>query len=68
MLLLAIQLIILLGTMFVKVVIEGDASYRSINLASEDYCHNCRRSYNNLVSALDKDVLADHMEREWGRT
>lgn len=35
----------------------------SINLPSEDYCHNCRRSYSNLISALDKDVLADHMER-----
>lgn len=34
-LLITIQLIVLLGTIFAKVVIEGDASYRSINLAKE---------------------------------
>lgn len=32
-LLISIQLLILIGTIFVKVVIEGDASYRSIDLA-----------------------------------
>ena len=30
-----IQLLILLGTLFVKVVIEGDASYRSVSLAEK---------------------------------
>ena len=30
-----IQLLILLGTLFVKVVIEGDASYRSASLAEK---------------------------------
>lgn len=34
-LLISIQLLILLGTLFVKVVIEGDASYRSVKLAEE---------------------------------
>ena len=33
--LIPIQLIILLGTIFVKVVIEGDASYRSVDLAKK---------------------------------
>jgi hypothetical protein len=34
-LLVSIQLVILIGTMFAKVVIEGDASYRSIGLAKK---------------------------------
>ncbi|MBE5812203.1 MAG: hypothetical protein E7314_00930 [Clostridiales bacterium] len=34
-LLLAIELLILVGVVFVKVVIEGDASYRSVNLAKQ---------------------------------
>lgn len=38
-LLISIQLIMLLGTLFVKVVIEGDASYRSVKLA-EEYLKN----------------------------
>ena len=38
-LLISIQILILLGVMFVKVVIEGDASYRSVKLA-EEYLEN----------------------------
>lgn len=50
-----IQLLILLGTFFAKVVIEGDASYRSIGLAekflntkierdvTEEYISNCKK-------------------------
>ena len=34
-LLVSVQILILLGTLFVKVVIEGDASYRSIELAKK---------------------------------
>lgn len=38
-LLISIQMIILLGTVFVKTVIEGDASYRSVKLV-EEYLEN----------------------------
>ena len=60
-LLIAIQLVILLGTLFVKVVIEGDASYRSIDLAEtylmtkitkqelESYIKEIRRIIYNLM-------------------
>lgn len=34
----------------------------SINWATEDICHKCRRSYKKLVSALDEDALSSHME------
>ena len=34
----------------------------SINWATEEICHKCRRSYKKLVSALDEDALSSNME------
>ena len=49
-LLIAIQLLILLGTIFVKVVIEGDASYRSVDLAKE-YLETIGKESNTYIKA-----------------
>lgn len=59
MLIIAIQLLILIGTLFVKVVIEGDASYRSINLASE-YLKNNKEAeiYIEEVSKLIYNTMS----------
>lgn len=34
----------------------------SINWATEDICHKCRRNYKKLVSTLDEDALSSNME------
>lgn len=50
--LISIQLLILIGTLFVKVVIEGDASYRSVDLA-EEY----------LLTMFDKEKVENYISK-----
>lgn len=48
----AIQILLLIGTLFVKVVIEGDASYRSVDLA-EEY----------LLTMFDKEKVKNYISK-----
>lgn len=47
-----IQILLLIGTLFVKVVIEGDASYRSVDLA-EEY----------LLTMFDKEKVENYISK-----
>jgi len=57
--LVAIQLIMLLGTIFVKVVIEGDASYRSVDLAKR-YLEVIGKESNEYIETI-KELIYNTM-------